>query len=388
MKLYLKKTDILFYAAYIAYYLGLFVTYLSLDNDISSLLKKCLSLFACLFLAVNLIPVFFNGVTLTKNKIIIISLFVAIAAVSVMLKDFFIIVIYLFALNIFFRVNNIDILFKMSFILLLTLTISVIMLCMVGVLENVRTSRDGNVRYGMGFYHSNVLPLIIAYLCMYYHNYKRKVSILSFLAFEFFTLVVYLICNSRNSVLALQFFFILSFIAQKLKENKKYIKFLKMLCIIVVPLISVFSLALLYLYHNKSPVAIFLNDVFNNRIYMANLYFHYQKLKIINLITTDYYNVISLTLDNGYYYSIARYGVIFLLFIFAAVYYLTKRADKQGNICAFNIIIVVCAMNFIDNGFFSFLFYPFIISALFGFFHRNDFNDCNLAYVLNKLNIN
>lgn len=372
MKLYLKRSDCLFYLAFIIYYISLFIVYLPIDNI--DPIRKILTLAACIFLMANLLPIVLDKITIKYKYIIPVICFLAILLISLLLKDLFLVITFLFGLNIFFRVQDIKPVLKISFGLLTLLTIMVILLCLAGILENVTTYREGAERYGLGFYHSNVLPLILVYLSAYYIIIKKDINVISFLVFEILGIIIFVLCDSRNALLSLQALLLFSLLTKCMKNKIKYKKALYNICLITVPLISLFSLILLHLYNQKNPFAVYCNDLFNNRIYMANLYYHYQDFKIINLMSPERYKVISLTLDNGYYYSIARYGVIFLLFIFAVNYYFARYSIKEDNRYALIAIIVIDFVNFIDNGFYSFMFYPFIIISLYSLAHKNEWN--------------
>lgn len=383
MKIHVKNNDVLFYAAFILYYIAIFVTYLPFED--TSMAKKGLSLVTCMCLALNLVPEMMRTFRFSFKSKILTLVCIAVALASIMLKDFFLIVVYLFGCNIYIRGNDTKPVIKLSFYLLTTLTIITILLCMVGVIENVVTARNGVARYSLGFYHSNVLPLIILYLCMYYHIFKKSITLPSFVIFEFVSIIAFIICDSRNAFLALQFFLILAITVKKFGKSRKYVKFLRGLAIISVPVIAGLSLLLFYLYDNGSPVAIALNDLFNNRIHMVALYYHYQEFRLLNLMTTDYFSRIILTLDNGYYYSVARYGVVFLFAIFAVFVSLTRGAYKRNNgyyLCA---ITVIAAVNFIDNGFFSFLFYPFILEGIYYFRNRKNKEESSAEYLFDKI---
>ena len=155
MKLKIIKDNIIFYVAFILYYISIFVTYIPFEK--AGTLKILLALFTCLCLEINLIPKIMIRIKFKyiKKKRILVVMCVAIGAV--LLKDFFVIVIYLFGVNIYLRIKDLKPLFKISFYLLLIITIVTILLCMIGVINNVVTARNGVLRYSLGYYHSNVL---------------------------------------------------------------------------------------------------------------------------------------------------------------------------------------------------------------------------------------
>ena len=382
MKLKIIKDNIIFYVAFVLYYISIFVTYIPFEK--AGTLKILLALFTCLCLAINLIPKIMIRIKFKyiKKKRILVVMCVAIGAV--LLKDFFVIVIYLFGVNIYLRIKDLKPLFKISFYLLLIITIVTILLCMIGVINNVVTARNGVQRYSLGFYHSNVLPQIILYLCIYYHIFKKNITLVSFTVFEVVSILAYIICNSRNAFFAIQVLLIIFIIVKKYRCNRRYIKLLKLIAISSPIIIAIISLLLLYLYSINSSIAITFNDFFNNRIHMCWLYYQYQEIKVINFMTTEYFQKIILTLDNGYYYSIARYGVIILVPIFMIFISITKGAYKRNNGYYLAAIIVLSAVNFIDNGFFSFIFYPFIIEAIYYFKYRNSYKDADILYIIEQ----
>lgn len=103
---------------------------------------------------------------------------------------------------------------------------SVLILCMFGVLPDILTSRNtveqiNYNRHSLGFYHSNVLPLLILYLEVYYiciAKERIRDNVIAF--FMLLAGVVNTFCHSRNALilsLALSLFVIF---AKKMKKDE------------------------------------------------------------------------------------------------------------------------------------------------------------------------
>lgn len=356
----LKRNEILFYIAFILYYIGVFFTYV--ETDYGETIKKVMVLLTAGCLMVNLVFGFTRSINIRSVKLTAV-IFVFIFAAAILYRDFFIIIMFLFGINLYFMNSNIRFLFKWSLALLVFLTVFVMALCFVHVFDNVVTYRDKVPRYSLGFYHSNVLPLIILYLTMYYHVEKSKITFLSFVIFEVLGVAGYVACKSRNSFLAMQLFFVLMFVTSKMNRSKHYKLFL-FICRFVIIFTAALSLVLLYLYAQNAKIAIIANEVFNNRIYMADLYYHFQDFKLMNLMTSDHYKRIALTLDNGYYYTTARYGALFLLVVYWLLNSLAVDFRNKRNKAGLVAVIIITLSNFIDNGLYSYLFLPFMIYSI------------------------
>ena len=84
--------------------------------------------------------------------------------------------------------------------------ISVLVLCMFGVLPDILTSRNtveqiNYNRHSFGFYHSNVLPLLIFYLEVYYICIVKKKYEIRNSLFVLLAGATNTFCHSRNALI-------------------------------------------------------------------------------------------------------------------------------------------------------------------------------------------
>lgn len=88
---------------------------------------------------------------------------------------------------------KIEEIYKISLNIIVIGIISVFILCVVGILPDVLTTRNtveqiNYNRHSFGFYHSNVLPLLVFYLEVYYICIKKKKCVMQ----------CWLFCNYRK----------------------------------------------------------------------------------------------------------------------------------------------------------------------------------------------
>ena len=126
--------------------------------------------------------------------------------------------------------------------------ISVLALCMFGVLPDILTSRNtvehiNYNRHSFGFYHSNVLPLSIFYLEVYYICIvKEKIRNNVIVLFVLLAGATNTFCHSRNALilsLALSLFVVF---AKQMKKDKH--KILYRTTVLSIPCMSIFSFRL------------------------------------------------------------------------------------------------------------------------------------------------
>ena len=69
-------------------------------------------------------------------------------------------------------------LFNVAFLTLLNFLIITLLFCWIGIYQDYITNRyvGTNNRHSLGFYHSNVLPLVVSYMVGYYCAFKNRVK--------------------------------------------------------------------------------------------------------------------------------------------------------------------------------------------------------------------
>ena len=129
--------------------------------------------------------------------------------------------------------------------------ISVLALYMFGVLPDILTSRNtveqiNYNRHSFGFYHSNVLPLLIFYLEVYYICIvKEKIRDNVIVLFVLLAGATNTFCHSRNALilsLALSLFVVF---AKQMKKDEH--KILYRTTVLSIPCMSIFSFSMMFL---------------------------------------------------------------------------------------------------------------------------------------------
>ena len=246
---------------------------------------------------------------------------------------------------------------------------------MFGVLPDILTSRNtvehiNYNRHSFGFYHSNVLPLSIFYLEVYYICIvKEKIRNNVIVLFVLLAGATNTFCHSRNALilsLALSLFVVF---AKQMKKDKH--KILYRTTVLSIPCMSIFSFSMMFLLL-KGGIWNTIDVFFSGRFRLAIFKMRRIGLHLINIMSNESFvndnityvngkDLSTIALDNGYLYIILRYGILFLFVYFLIAYRLAKKSKE--NICVLGALIAVFIANFIDNDLVDYSFLPFIIWA-------------------------
>ena len=146
---------------------------------------------------------------------------------------------------------NIESVYRISLRIIIIGIISVLFLCLIGILPDILTSRDtleqiDYNRHSLGFYHSNVFPLLIFYLEVYYICIvKEKVRDSVIVLFMIFAVIVNVFCRSRNAIIISLLLSVFVILAKK-KENGEN-KLLYHATVLSIPVMSIFSFSMMFL---------------------------------------------------------------------------------------------------------------------------------------------
>lgn len=256
---------------------------------------------------------------------------------------------------------------NLSYYMLLIFTIITVSMAIIGLIPMEVNSRAGEnvARYGMGFYHSNVLPLIVFYLMIYrLIMYGRKIKVFEIVFWIGLSVIVYNICYSRNglygALLCGVLYSLYLWLSRKKKPvlYKKMIKFIAKYSIYICIVFSMLMTAMQGMYLNSIWL---INNFFSGRFAIA---YHQIKESGIYLISTmpkEEYDLVARVLDNGYLYTAIRYGILFLLFYVIVQRNILKKYPVDSIIHIVMICVVVT--NMIDNDFYSYGFLPILVLA-------------------------
>lgn len=273
--------------------------------------------------------------------------------------------------------KNVDMerVYKTSFKILVIGIISVLILCIFGFLPDVLTSRNtvnqiNYNRHSFGFYHSNVLPLLIFYLEVYYICIvKEKIRDNMIVFFAVLAGAVNTFCHSRNALILSLALSIFTLFAKKMKKDEY--KILYRTAVLSIPCMSIFSFSMMFLLL-KGGIWNTIDTFFSGRFRLAIFKMRRIGIHLINIMSNESFvkdnityldgkYISSIVLDNGYLYVMLRYGILILLVYWLIAYCLAKK--NKGNACVLGALIAVFIANFVDNDLVDYSFLPFILCA-------------------------
>lgn len=385
----MKKKELLFYVSFIFYFVSLFM------GDVAPIsfmptIAKLLRVIAYMFLALGLVNIQFLKLNVRKKIIIILCFCIALLFV-VYSKEIYWCVLLLFITE-SNRVKPKDVL-KISYIIILIGSVITVLLCLIGVLPDVLTIRDGfrgiqPYRHSLGFYHSNVLPLLVLYLESYYVLIShKKINSLVVILFLLISFILFVLCNSRN---AFGLSIILS-IAVLTRKSKIWVKLNNPLYYITkysVAGMSTFSLAMIFLIE-KGGIWDKVDTIFSGRFRLAVFKTRRIGIHVFNFMSNeDFFNdsifyangqkLDTVVLDNGYIYIMLRYGLAVILF-YCFISFLLAYKERNNSICLISILVVfIC--NFVDNDLVDYSFMPLIIYAFAQYDFKEKLITINMKY--------
>lgn len=352
VKKYMRK-DILFYIAYFIFILSNIIfeySELSYFNNLDILKKICLLLIYGLFMFKILLD---NRRDITRLLII-----------GAILSCFFL-SYYYSGYSLLFKgtllicaAKDIDFnkLIKFDIKIKAVLVAIVIGLCLFGITNDYTMVREGEevLRHSVGFIHPNILAGIIMTICfewMYLRFYKAKIY--DYLLIIGLFSVIYVITDSRTSLIAVALFLILSLIFRYIPIVFEKVKLLKILTILLTPLCTMISIIACINFTWKNDVLVAINQLFTGRIYQASVFIKQygffplgQKINMISYRNAQADNVKAAIIDNAYINLGVIYGIIPLVLFCIAVMLLTRKLIKDKN---YPLLITV--ITFIIYGF-------------------------------------
>lgn len=368
MGIKIQKKEFAFYLSYIMLYVSLFIGDVYSINELD-VVAKFLRLGSYALIAVSSI-----NLRLKKNDLFwLVIIFITTLFYGVKTGDLYWSILILFIYNTK-KINTKNI-YKISYRIIIIGIIIVLGCCALGLLPDVLTSRDtvetiNFDRHSFGFYHSNVMPLLIFYLEVYYICIaKEKVDDLVIVLYMFVAFVVSFFCNSRNALICSVILSI--FVLFEKRKSQRTHRFLYKAAILEVPCLSLFSFAMMFLLL-RGGIWNSIDTVFSGRFRLAIFKMRRIGLHLINIMSNnDFLNdnvayvngkeLDTIVLDNGYLYVMLRYGFLVLAFYFIVAFLLADKNKRNG--CVLYAIIIVFIINFVDNDLVDYSFLPFILWA-------------------------
>ena len=302
-----------------------------------------------------------------KNFRSISMLFIFCLVITLMTKDIYYPAIVMIIASMMSNRNIRDLeIIRISYCFLLISMFAVIFLVISGIIPNTYNIKDGVLyRYSLGYYHSNVFPMILFFLYSWRMIIKDKINDIEALFTTLISFIVYKLCYSRVALLSVLLLTIYILFQNHIKSKKIRKAIEKLLCFFEkksILILSVFSMALTLIAGNGYYWVYKLNKLISGRFALGYLKMKEIGLHIINTMSGSEYEKGDFVIDNGYIYIMLRYGLIFILFYIVLQ---TMICKKSNNKLAFVFLITTIASS-IDNDLFSYGFFPYIIIAFSG----------------------
>ena len=368
MKSKIQTKEASLYLSYIMLYVSLFI------GDVYNMGRFDIIARILRLVAYALIVISCINLKLKKNDFLRLIFFFMLALFyGIITGDLYWSILILFIYNT--KRLNIRTIYEISYKIIITGIIIVLGCYAFGLLPDVLTSRNtiehiNFDRHSFGFYHSNVMPLLVFYLEVYYICIaKEKIKKLIIVCYMVAAIVASMFCNSRNALIS-SILLSLFVILKKRKDQSGHF-LLYTMAVTAIPCLSFFSFAMMFLLL-KGGIWNAIDNVFSGRFRLAIFKMRRIGIHLINIMSNADFlrdnifyvngeNLDTIVLDNGYLYVILRYGILVLIFYFIVAYLLTRK--NRGNDCVLWAIIVVFATNFIDNDLVDYSFLPFILWA-------------------------
>lgn len=381
MKIKIQKKEFTLYLSYIMLYVSLFI------GDIYNIggfdaAARVLRLGSYALIAVSCI-----NLRLKRNDFFRLAIvFIVTLFYGIKTGDLYWSILILFIYNT--KKINISTIYEISYRIIITGIVIVLGCYALGLLPDVLTSRNtiehiNFDRHSFGFYHSNVIPLLIFYLEVYYICIaKEKIKNITIVCYMVAAIVASMFCNSRNALISSTILSLFVIIERRKSQGEHGL--LYRIATIAVPCMSLFSFAMMFLLL-KGGVWNIVDTAFSGRFRLAIFKMRRVGIHLINIMSNSDFlndNVVyvngktlnTIVLDNGYLYVMLRYGILVLIFYFIVAYLLASKNKENG--CVLGAIIAVFVINFVDNDLVDYSFLPFILWA---------FNDWKSNHAIEKM---
>lgn len=357
MRLTLRMNKFFFWG-YVLYFLALFLPDLAIVNIESHPIIKILKYISYVYFFLSILG---KGYNWKKLEIYTVA-FVFSALYFVATRDFYytsLVLVVLAATK-----EDPKEIIRLNYILLLVCASFTMVFMLVGILPNsVHLKMNGLKRMGLGYYHSNVFPLVVFYLLSYRIILKKFLSGLEIFLFSLISITSYYFCFSRSGLVG-SILLIVWCIGAKVYHAKKDTDWQPSKVVTIafrysILIVTTFSMVMMLL-QKKGIYSIYvINQMFSGRFALAYHKMNDIGLHFINLMKGDQFLDSEYVLDSGYLYVVLRYGILFILFYCIIQYLINKKYSNAVSA----VFFVTTITNLIDNDLFSYGFFPFILIA-------------------------
>lgn len=354
--------------AYIMYFISLFMEDLAIQFVPATKLIRFTSYFLFFILALS---------RCQNTRPLVIAAFIISMIFAAFTKDIYFCVFIMIMLA--SNKQNPKTVFEVSFYLLSALTIIIVLLSAINVFPNLNTANQNyELRMSFGFYHSNVLPMVVCYLLGYRFMIKgNSINNNELLFWLVLSSGVFSVCKGRNGFIGI----ICLIVGYLFYRNKNVFKGLYYVSMFSTLGASVLLLVLALMQGRQNRVLYDINRMFTGRLALAYHQIHSTGLHIINLMDKNNFSLVdSFVLDSGYLYVAIHYGLLFT-FVYSAFQIVLAKKYKY-NAIALLALLVNTITNSIDNDLFSYNMLPFFVILA-----ANIDSNTMIKTLLNKLHL-
>lgn len=309
---FLKKlSPVLFFTGYAFFMLNNFLINTPFIQENRDLLLGVGSTFIAIEILLNFIA---GKIPLTKRLL----WFIPLALISFLsyqiTKDHNILLFFIVALGTF--TISMDKFIKCDLPVRTAVVATVIGLSLLGLVQGGEATRDGTIRYSLGFPHPNTLGLEIMVIALEFYYVFRKHRVLTFLTTLLATIFIFVVPNSRTTAVILAFLLIYITFNKTIKKLMR-LKFLRLAITLSFALFTLLSLGMANLGHINSELATSVNQLTSTRITLYSQAFDDAG---VSMLGNPYENQLPYTLDNAYLRLLISYGVLqYLIFLILSI---------------------------------------------------------------------
>ncbi len=267
--------------------------------------------------------------------------------------------------------SDLDKIIHIAYKILLLMIPLVIVLCLLGVIEDKTLFRDNTQRFSLGFSHPNQLGLRCFQLTLcHFYVHRKKLKLNNYIVIFGMILFIIMVPNSQTACISIFVFLLLILIDKYIQNQKKILQKIYTTSLLAGAfLLNVLSLILSYIDVNQNFVLAKINSWMSSRfsvchrvwmIYGVSLfgqrvYVTEAERKLVGIKS-------ALWLDNAYVSILLRYGVlVFLFFSFFYIYLLAKMIQRREFILAI-ILFVYAVYGIMETGLYMLAHNIFLIS--------------------------
>lgn len=213
-------------------------------------------------------------------------------------------------------------------------------------------------RYSIGFKYATYPALFVWYLTMLYlYVKKNKIGLFEYILLITINIIMYIVTNSRNELIFSFLIIFISIVYKKFKMNKikKIVSYFAKYSIVIFTVISILCMVL---YNPKNNVWKKMNTLASGRLRLSNECMKKYDIKLFGnkmewiglseIYEGEHEDSEFFYVDNSYINILYNYGIVFLILIIYAYYYVITKEIEKENYFLISILFVIIMHSFID----------------------------------------